>query len=97
MLRVKNGQKTIDYTLSDFDEIGENSYLLMTDGIAALDFGTMYTVELITLDGGENVVQTLEYGINSYVYSVQNDPDMAELAQRTYLYGVSAKAYTDAK
>ncbi len=100
VLRMTNQAtgKSTAYTLSDFDVLGTDQYRIMTSGIAALDFGTMYTVTLNTVDGAaETVVQTLEYGINAYVYSMQNDADMAELAQRTYLYGISAKAYADAE
>ncbi len=100
LLRVKNNvtSETKDYTLSDFESLGSDRYRVMTDPIFALDFGTEYTVTLIKVSGGvETVVQTLAYGISAYVYSMQNDADMGELAQRTYLYGVSARAYADAK
>ena len=98
MVRITNGATgaSADYTFRDFTALGSDSYRVMTAPIAALDLGTMYTVTLYTVDGGaENAVQSLEYGVSSYVYSMQNDAEMGDLAQRTYCYGVSAKAYAD--
>ena len=75
----------------------KNLYRVETDDIYAVEFEDVYTIEL--LKNGE-VAQTLTYSVKSYVYSKQGKVDglgnptaMAILAQRTWNYGLSAKAY----
>ena len=103
--------KSWDFFLSDFEALGNDTYGIFTQGISVADFDHRFTVCLYTLaadhkgDRVENVIQTLSgYGINSYVYSMQNKVDasgnltaMAYLARACYCYGVAANAYQLAK
>ena len=84
-----------EYTLSDFGPEA-SSYVVFTDDIAATEFDTFYTIELV--ENGE-VVQTMEYSVFSYVYAMQNSENqaMANLAKATYNYGVAADAYAIAR
>ena len=93
---------------SEFEEIGENLYMVYTDPIYAseLSFSEAdedyywYSVSLNTVQikKGKRVltaVQTLDYySLASYVYRKQNDSSaMAELAKAIYNYGLSSAAY----
>ena len=84
-----------EYTLSDFGPEA-SSYVVFTGDIAATEFDTFYTIELV--ENGE-VVQTMEYSVFSYVYAMQNSENqaMANLAKATYNYGVAADAYAIAR
>lgn len=97
---------------SEFEEIGENLYMVYTDPIYAseLSFSEAdedyywYTVSLNTVQikKGKRVltpVQTLDYySLASYVYSKQNSSNaMADLAIALYNYGLSAEAYRNAQ
>ena len=68
---------------------------MYTDDITATDLNALYTVEMIK--NGE-VVQTLQYSVFSYVYSMQNDDNqaMANLARALCNYGLAADAYANA-
>ena len=97
-LGVSMGGKT--YTLDE--AVYENGYyVIVGEPITALNFGKTYTIELYR---GETLLQTMEYGIYSYVYSMQNKTGadgeltaMAKLARATYNYGAAARAYADAQ
>ena len=87
-INIKIGDKS--YT--EFEKSG-NYYVVYTDAVAPTDFDTVYTVEL-QVNGA--TVQTLEYSVASYVYSMQNNTsnsNMATLAKALYNYGLSASAY----
>ncbi len=63
----------------------------ISEDINATDYATKFTFEL---KDGDTVVQTLNYGINSYAYSMYNkastSTEMKNLASALYAYGVSA-------
>lgn len=90
---------TINGAAAEFvcvDEIN-HTYMVITDAIYAKKFDNVYVIKLLK-NGVE--AQSLTYSIKSYVYSKQNKVDsegnptaMAILAQRTWNYGQSAKAY----
>ena len=69
---------------------GNGNYIAYSEGIGALGFATTYTFELIL--GGETI-QTAEYSVNSYAYSMREHATMSELALALYNYGKSAMAY----
>ena len=67
-----------------------DTYVVMTDSIAATGFDNIYTVKLI-LNG--ETVSTLECSVKAYVYQMQNSSKMRAFANATYAYGLSAKRY----
>ena len=67
-----------------------DTYVIMTDSIAATGFDDIYTVKLI-LNG--ETVSTLECSVKAYVYQMQNSSKMRAFANATYAYGLSAKRY----
>ena len=67
-----------------------DTYVVMTDSIAATGFDDIYTVKLI-LNG--ETVSTLECSVKAYVYQMQNSSKMSAFANATYAYGLSAKRY----
>ena len=67
-----------------------DTYVVMTDSIAATGFDDIYTVKLI-LNG--ETVSTLECSVKAYVYQMQNNSKMSAFANATYAYGLSAKRY----
>ena len=72
---------------------GEGEYIVYSGAISALEFGKVYTIEL-KVDG--EVVQTLTYSVNSYVFAKKDGNNaMAELAIALYRYGNSAVAYSE--
>ncbi len=87
-----------DYALSDLTSLGNGVYKLDTDGISAVNFDTIYTVELL-YDGVS--VATISYSVNAYAYAMCNgatqNSKMKALAGALYRYGVSAKAYANAQ
>ena len=64
--------------------------VVYTDGIMAKDFGDTYT---FVLSYNGQVMQTLTYSVNSYVYQMKDNATMGELALALYRYGASAVAY----
>ncbi len=86
------------YTLSDLIYLGNGTYKLTTDGISAVNFDSVYTVELL-YDGIS--VATIGYSVNAYAYAMCNggtsNDEMKDLAEALYRYGVSAEAYRNAQ
>ena len=75
-------------------EMEGNVYVAYTGSIAAAEFGKVYTIELC-VDG--EVVQTLTYSVNSYVYAKWDSESMQKLVRALYAYGVSAENYVSSK
>lgn len=102
----KNGTEEAKvYHLSDATALEDGEYRLTGEAISALDFDDYYTIALCTPNrfNTKTAVQTLYYGVNYYVYSMQNQTGeggaltpMALLARATYQYGAAAKAYAAA-
>lgn len=86
------------YALSDLIHLGNGTYKLSTNGISAVNFDTVYTVELL-YDGTS--VASISYSVNAYAYAMCNgatqNEEMQALAKVLYRYGVSAKAYRNAQ
>ena len=83
----------VNGTAVDVEAYG-NGYIAYSEAVSALDFGKTFTV---TLEVGGEVVQTLTYSINSYVYTkcanAGAEPTaMQALALALYRYGASALA-----
>ena len=88
---------TIDgktYTKESFSlvEGTENTYIIYTDGINATEFDKVFDVRLVV--NGEEV-QKLEYSVNSYVESKQDDPEIGALVRALYNYGKASELYRD--
>ena len=75
-------------------DVPVNSTTIYTDGIAATQFGEKVTFELYH-DG--ILMQTLQYSIYSYAYSMQNSAKVGELVKALYRYGEAAITYRDAQ
>ncbi|MBE6530457.1 MAG: hypothetical protein E7680_07705 [Ruminococcaceae bacterium] len=97
---------------SEFEEIGENLYMIYTDPIYASELSFSeedgdyywYSVSLNTVQikKGKRVLTAVQelynYSLASYVFGKQDDNDaMANLAKALYNYGLSAAAYLDAQ
>lgn len=90
----------IRVTLSTFDanvalfvndeEVDLDSALYTTEGILATKLGTTYTFKLY-YDG--ELIQTLTYSVNAYIYRMQTNENIGALALALYNYGKSAEAY----
>ena len=91
----------VAYTEKDFVKTGDK-YTVYSEDILASKFDTVYTAILTYTGTGEK--QMMTYSVKSFAYSFQNkrgeDGKLtveAVLARATYTYGVSAKAYENAK
>lgn len=83
---------TEDVTLTiNEKKVDVESTTIMTEGIIATDFDKVFTF-VIECNG---VTQTLKYSVNSYLFAMQNDSKVGELALALYRYGVSAEAYAN--
>jgi len=96
--------KSAEYFLSDFISLGNDTYSVLTDTVSVCNFHHVFTVTLVEIaDDEETLIQVLSnYGINSYIYSMQNKVDgsgnltaMANLARATCNYGISARNYKE--
>lgn len=67
-----------------------NVYVAYSDGISALEFGEAVSFTLIYND---EIVQTLNYSVNTYTWDKRSDAEIGELALALYRYGKSAEAY----
>ena len=96
----------IEYPLSACTLWDESTYtyLLISNPIFVTEYQDNLTIELYGPNsrGKIRCLQTLEYSISSYIYSMQNKTDgsgkltpMACLARATYNYALSATAYND--
>ena len=94
-LKIKvtiNGESTI-YNSSDFILDTDGYYKIYFRGIYFTEFDDAVTAEFIR--DGVKIGQTLTYSVNSYVYTAQNNSDLAtrNLMRATFNYGKSAYAY----
>ena len=90
---IKAGDGAEVYYTS-FTPAGENQYTVMTDGIYATAFDTVYTATIYTDDVAGAIVT---YSVNSYVYAMQNSENatMKALARAAYNYGASAVEFNN--
>jgi hypothetical protein len=68
----------------------ENTYIIYSDGIYATEFDKVFDVRLVV--NGEDV-QKLEYSVNSYVESKQDDPEIGALVRALFKYGKASELY----
>ena len=68
----------------------DGSLVYYTDGVSVVDFDKVFTAELYS---GENLVQTVNYSVNSYVYSKYDSTNtlLANMVKCLYNYGLSAE------
>ena len=80
----------VDVT-DDVTTHADGSLVYYTNGISVVDFDEIYTARLYA---GETLVQTVQYSVNSYVYSKHSSSNtkLATLVQRLYNYGLRAEA-----
>ena len=67
-------------------------YIAYTGSIAADEFADVYTIELLVED---EIVQTLTYSVNAYVYAKWDSENMQNLVRALYAYGISAYNYVN--
>ena len=93
VLKITIGERETSYNVSGLAKEGEN-YVVYFRGILATEYDDVVTATFYNANG-EQVGQSAEYSVNSYVYSKQGDSDnaLADLVKATYNYGVSASAY----
>lgn len=104
-IRIKNydTEEEVMYYISDciLTSEGESKYIVYTDGILPYEYGTWFSAEICTLNSRGRWVsrQLVEYSLESYVYSVQNDTDstMAALARAMHMYGLAAYEFKKAQ
>ncbi|MBR4287863.1 MAG: leucine-rich repeat domain-containing protein [Clostridia bacterium] len=96
-----------DYVAPQFDDLSNDVYAVFSEPISVCDFSHKFEITLYSVGIDENGqrVETIhhvlsKYGINSYIYSMQNKLDaegklsnMALLARACYCYGVSASEF----
>jgi hypothetical protein len=91
---VENVTVTVNKNELEIISLGNNTYIAYSSGISALSFDSIISFEL-AYDG--ELIQTLEYTVNTYAWSMKDDAKDKDLALALYRYGVSAKDYDDSK
>ena len=80
----------VEVALADLEDLGNGSYILLTEELKTTQFDMDF--ELVLMDG-ETEVSNLTYSVNSYAYSMKDNAKMGALASALYRLGVSAEAY----
>ena len=102
-IRIKNydtEEETL-YYLSDCTLVSEaeSKYIVYTEGILPYEYASWLSAEICTLNSRGRWVsrQLVEYSMQSYVYSVQDNTDstMSALARAMHMYGLSASAFVN--
>ncbi len=108
LVRITDETKGVswDYSLSDFDVLANDTYGIFSEAISVSNFHHKFTVTLFSrsVDYKGEIVESAHqtvsnYGVYSYIYSMQNKQDangltnMALLARACYCYGVAANVY----
>ena len=101
-LRIGFNDEEEYYTLSDCELIDEetSTYMVRFKDVSVLSYDSVYYIYIEYRDGRGRwkLAQEMEYSVNSYVYSMQNNANeaMVDLAKALYNYGVSATAFNAA-
>lgn len=92
-VRVTDGNSsvTLDAVKTSADETA-TYYQVMYDGISLLDFDKDLKATVLDAEGQE-ISNTLSYGVADYVYNKQDSDTMSALVKATYNYGLSAQKY----
>jgi hypothetical protein len=86
--------ETYTYTGDDLEYRSEGKYYLYFDELKATSFNSLITLEIY--EGDTRVSSYVEYSVNSYIYSNQNNSNasLQALVRAIYNYGAAAAAYT---
>lgn len=87
-----NGEEITEFETEVGD--GVTYYTARYYEVGAVDFDKVYEAKVY--EGNTQIGKTAKYSVKSYVYAMQNDADMGELAQAAYNYGKAAVAYSSA-
>ena len=91
---VANVTVTVGGAQLEIKSAGNNTYIAYSDGISALEFDDTVSFEL-RYNG--QLIQTLNYTVNTYTYDKSGDAAIGDLALALYRYGKSAEAYEASK
>ena len=85
--------ETYTYTGDDLEYRSEGKYYLYFDELKATSFNSLITLEIY--EGETRVSSYVEYSVNSYIYSNQNNSNasLQALVRAIYNYGASAANY----
>lgn len=91
-IRLFDGEKNTWYYEDDF-VYEDGLYKIYSAPISAMDYSTVYQVDLFD---GANLIQILDYSVNSYVYSLINNKKYSkktrDMVKALYNYGVACEA-----
>ena len=92
-VRFSVAGKEATVNVSDYTCDASGYYTIFVRGLAATEFGETFTANFIR--DGEVIGQTLQYSVNSYVYSNQSNSNSAlrDLVRAIANYGSSARIY----
>ena len=79
-----------EIALADLENLGNGSYVLVTDEIMVTGFDKIFT--LVLMDGNVEAAK-LQYSVNSYAFSMKDDAQNGSFALNLYRLGTSADAY----
>ena len=85
---------TVNGTALEIIPLGGNTYVAYSEGISALEFDNTVSFKL---NYGEDLIQTLNYTVNTYAWDKNGDSTIGDLALALYRYGKSAEAYEISK
>ena len=103
-VKIIDGNNVLTRKINDFRQDSSNTsiYIAESDCIELKDFDKVYTFEEYN---GAELYAKYTYSVKSYVYAMQNKTEsdgttltaIANMARALYNYGLSAKAYINAK
>lgn len=91
---VANVTVTVSGSALEIIPLGNNTYVAYSEGISALEFDNTVSFKLYY---GENLIQTLNYTVNTYAWDKSADSEIGDLALALYRYGKSTAAYEESK
>lgn len=91
---VANVTVTVSGVALEIIPLGNNTYVAYSEGISALEFDNAVSFKLYY---GENLIQTLNYTVNTYAWDKNADSEIGDLALALYRYGKSTAAYEESK
>ena len=91
---VANVTVTVSGSALEIIPLGNNTYAAYSEGISALEFDNAVSFKLYY---SENLIQTLNYTVNTYAWDKNADSEIGDLALALYRYGKSTAAYEESK
>lgn len=95
-VKVELNGRTKTYDQDDFVSDGSGRYYVDFYGIKAAEFAD--TVSASFFEGDTQIGRTVNYTVNTYICSTQNNtsvPNLSDLVRALYCYGASAAGYTE--